>query len=87
MAVDDVMRHVVHPENRTVKIVKAPEYVEVPLQPRGPHWLNGYYVVDACYLTGVQKEGVVAIVTKEKLGITIEILKKYTDFVNVKPIN
>jgi len=55
VAVDDVMRHVVHPENRTVKIVKALEYVEVPLQPRGPHWLNGYYVVDACYLTGVQK--------------------------------
>jgi len=82
-----VMRHVVHPENRTVKIVKAPEYVVFPLQPRSPYWLNGYYVVDACYLTGVQKEGVVAIVTKEKLGITIEILKKYTDFINVKPIN
>lgn len=55
LAVDDVMRHVVYPENRTVKIVKALEYVEVPLQPRGPYWLNGHYVVDACYLTGVQK--------------------------------
>mgnify|MGYP000104626127 FL=1 len=87
VAVDNVIRYIEHPENRTIKILKAPEYVEIPLQSLGPRWLNGRYVVDACFLTGVSKEGVVAIVMKENLKATIDILKKYTDFINIQPIN
>jgi len=85
VAVDAVIRAFIYPENKTVKPVELPRYVELPLRPLGPSWF-GHYVVDACALDNVRKEGVVAIVTKDKVETVLKILQKYTDMIHIKPI-
>ena len=85
VAVDAVIRAFIYPENKTVKPEELPRYVELPLRPLGPSWF-GHYVVDACALDNVRKEGVVAIVTKDKLETVLNTLQKYTDGIHIKPI-
>ncbi|MFZ8838554.1 MAG: hypothetical protein ACO2PM_06365 [Pyrobaculum sp.] len=85
VAVDAVIRAFIYPENKTVKPEELPRYVELPLRPLGPSWF-GHYVVDACALDNVRKEGVVAIVTKDKVETVLKTLQKYTDGIYIKPI-
>ncbi len=85
VAVDVTVRFFIYPENKTIKPVELPRYVELPLKPLGPSWYE-HFVVDACALDGVRREGVVAIVAKEKLDAALKALLKYTDMVHVKPI-
>jgi hypothetical protein len=87
VVVDGVVEYRIYPENRTVKLRRAPKYIEIPLRPLGQSWFgSGARVVDACFIPGVRKEGVVAIVKRENVEIVTEILKKYTDMINVRPI-
>jgi len=85
VAVDAVIRAFFYPENKTVKPVELPRYVELPLRPLGPSWF-GHYVVDACALGNVRKEGVVAIVAKDKVETVLKTLQKYTNTIHIQPI-
>ncbi|MCC6020339.1 MAG: hypothetical protein LM577_03085 [Thermoproteaceae archaeon] len=85
VAVSNTVRYFLHPQNRTVRVVELPKYVELPLKPLGPSWF-GHYVVDACALGGVRGTDIVAIVTRDKLGAALGILQRYTRLIHVEPI-
>ncbi|AFA40636.1 hypothetical protein [Pyrobaculum sp.] len=64
-------------ENRTIKPLRLPEAITIINVTRiGEAWLGGRHVIDACALPKVDKRGVIALVSRDKLNKVVKILER-----------